>query len=311
MQEQTFSFKNEAGQEVFVYYWSPSDSSLPVRGVLQIAHGMSETAERYKRFAEALTSDGFVVYANDHRGHGRTAPRPEELGWPGVDGLNGMVRDMITLGGIIQDRHAGIPLFLMGHSMGSFLTQKTMYAGPERYQGFILTGTNGPRGLLSFGQNLAHLQAKLQGPDHPSLLMNAVSFGSFNKNFMPMRTPFDWLSRDEREVDHYIQNPLCGFVCSAGFFQGLFGLLREIHRPDRMSKIPKDKPVYIFGGDLDPVGLQGKGIRRLVALYERLGLQDVEVRLYPGGRHEMLNESNREEVTRDTADWLKRHTEGS
>lgn len=308
MREQTFKFENDAGQEVFVYEWSPSDPSLPLRGVLQIAHGMSETAERYKRFAEVLTSDGFVVYANDHRGHGRTAAGPDELGWPGKDGLNGMVRDMIALGEIIEERHAGLPLFLLGHSMGSFLTQKTMYTGPDRYKGFILTGTNGPRGLLSFGQNLAILQSKLQGPDHPSLLMNALSFGSFNKNFMPMRTPFDWLSRDEREVDKYIENPFCGFVCSAGFFDGLFGLLREIHRPDRMAKIPKDKPVYIFGGEQDPVGLQGKGVRRLVALYEQLGLQNVEVRLYPGGRHEMLNESNRDEVSRDTADWLIRHT---
>ncbi|RCX20307.1 alpha-beta hydrolase superfamily lysophospholipase [Fontibacillus phaseoli] len=306
MQEQTFTFENEAGQHVYVYSWSPSDPGTPLRGVIQIAHGMSETAERYSRFAETLTKEGFLVYANDHRGHGRTASSPDELGWPGQDGLNGMVRDIITLGELIHDRHSEFPLFLMGHSMGSFLTQKTMYTRPERYRGFILSGTNGPRGLLSFGQNLARFQARLQGPEHASLLLNALSFGSFNKNFMPMRTPFDWLSRDEQEVDKFVKHPLCGFVCSSGFFHGLFGLLREIHRPDRMSLIPKDKPVYIFGGDQDPVGLEGKGVLRLLSLYERLGLQDLEFKLYPGGRHEMLNELNRDEVTRDTADWLKR-----
>ncbi|WP_435921929.1 lysophospholipase [Paenibacillus sp. DYY-L-2] len=309
MKEQTFTFENEAGQHVFVYAWSPEELPDRPRGAVQIAHGMSENAARYYRFARVLTDAGFLVYANDHRGHGLTAATADELGWPGNDGLNGMVRDMIALGGRIRAEHPVLPLFLMGHSMGSFLTQKTMYTGPELYNGFILTGTNGPRNLLAFGQNLAALQSAIQGPDHPSLLMNALSFGTYNKGFLPMRTPFDWLSRDEREVDDYIADPFCGFVCSAGFFHGLFGLLREIHRPDRMRLIPKDKPVYIFGGDEDPVGFNGKGVRRLVALYERLGLQDVEVKLYPGGRHEMLNETNRDEVARDTLDWLLRHTE--
>ncbi|WP_334073782.1 MULTISPECIES: lysophospholipase [Paenibacillus] len=306
MQQQTFTFGNDAGHQVFVYRWSPAPS-VPLRGVLQIAHGMSETAERYRRFAEALTLAGFDVYANDHRGHGRTAATPEQLGWPGPDGLNGMVRDMIELGKRAKSDHPGLPLFLMGHSMGSFLTQKTMYTAPERYKGFILSGTNGPRGLLSFGQQLARWQAAIQGPEHPSLLLNALSFGSFNRGFLPMRTPFDWLSRDEHEVDRFIENPLCGFICSTGFFQGLFGLLREIHRPELIFKIPKDKPIYVFGGDCDPVGLNGKGVNRLITLYKKLGIEDLEVKLYPEGRHEMLNETNRDEVTKEAIAWLERH----
>lgn len=306
MQQQTFTFGNDAGHQVFVYLWSPVPS-VRLRGVLQIAHGMSETAERYGRFAETLTQAGFAVYANDHRGHGRTAANPGQLGWPGPDGLNGMVRDMIEVGRRARNDHPDLPLFLMGHSMGSFLTQKTMYTAPELYSGFILSGTNGPRGMLSFGQQLARWQAAFQGPEHPSLLLNALSFGSFNRAFLPMRTPFDWLSRDSQEVDRFIENPLCGFICSAGFFQGLFGLLREIHRPELMRKIPRDKPVYVFGGDRDPVGLNGKGVGRLIALYKRLGIEDLEVKLYPEGRHEMLNEINRDEVTADALAWLERH----
>lgn len=308
MQKYTFTLENDDGAAVFVYFWSPSEPSPPLRGVVQIAHGMSETAARYSRFAQALTSAGFLVYANDHRGHGLTAVSPEELGWPGKDGFNGMVRDMCKLSGLIRTKHPDLPLFLLGHSMGSFLTQKVMYTGPEPYRGFILSGTNGPRGMLSFGQNLARIQSQIQGPEHPSLLMNALSFGSFNRKFMPIRTPFDWISRDEEEVDKYIQDPLCGFICSAGFFQQFFGLLREIHRPENMRLIPKDKPVYIFAGDKDPVGFNGQGVKRLVSLYEHLKLHDLELKLYPGGRHEMLNEINRDEVTRDTIHWLERHT---
>lgn len=334
IREQTFTFTNDTHHKVHVYNWSrfPHTSGLggdtsadadlaqehddlrrdedtsPIRGIVQIAHGMAETAKRYARLAERLVRSGYVVYANDHRGHGLTAGSNDELGWPGKDGFNGMVRDMSELGRIIRSKHPETPLFLLGHSMGSFLTQKMMYFNPQLYTGFILTGTNGPRHLLSFGAKLAHLQTIVRGAEHPSFLMNALTFGGFNKKFLPIRTPFDWLSRDEQEVDRYIEDPHCGFLCSAGFFEGFFSLLREIHKRANMRKIPTDKPVYIFGGDEDPVGLNGKGTRRLVAMYEELGLLDVEFKLYPGGRHEMLNETNRDEVMNDLAGWLDRHT---
>ncbi|GGH13706.1 alpha/beta hydrolase [Paenibacillus segetis] len=308
MREENFTFQNDAGQQVFVYHWTSEDESIPVRGVVQIAHGMTETAKRYERFASELTQQGFQVYANDHRGHGKTAQNSEELGYPGKDGFNGMVRDIVKLGDIIKEQHPNLPLFLLGHSMGSFLTQKTMYAGQQNYIGFILTGTNGPQGLLHMGQNLARFQGMLQGERHPSLMLNALTFGSFNKNFLPVRTKFDWLSRDPAEVDKYIDDPFCGFLCSASFFQDFFTLLLEIHRPNNMAKISKQKSVYIFGGDKDPVGKNGTGVQRLVDIYKRLQIQDLELKMYPGGRHEMLNETNRDEVTADVVDWLVRHT---
>lgn len=307
MEEHTFTFGNGTEHDVFVYRWSNTDAASPLRGALQIAHGMAETARRYKHLAEVLTAHGYVVYANDHRGHGKTAGSQEELGWPGKNGFYGMAEDMATLGCIIRQEHPELPLFLLGHSMGSFLTQKIMYSSHEPYRGFILSGTNGPRALLSFGKNLARLQGLLQGESHRSLLMNALSFGSFNKNFQPARTPFDWISRDEQEVDNYINDPYCGFLSSAGFFEGMFSLLQEIHQPKQMQLIPRHKPVYIFGGELDPVGLNGVGVRRLIGLYNRLGLQDVEVKLYPEGRHEMLNEINRDQVMSDLLNWLERH----
>ncbi|MUG43948.1 alpha/beta hydrolase [Paenibacillus woosongensis] len=327
MLEQTFTFTNDAQNEVFVYHWSPVEmagvpqevvqnelqgvlQSRPqgeLQGVLQIAHGMAETAKRYERLAEMLTARGWIVFASDHRGHGKTAGTEAELGCIEKDGFGGMVRDMSALSGIIRDRYPDLPLFLLGHSMGSFLTQKMMYTAPEPYSGFILSGTNGPRGMISFGEKLARLQCLVQGERHPSLMLNALVFGSYNKRFLPPRTPFDWLSRDEAEVDKYVNDPHCGFLCSAGFFQGFFSLLQDIHRPQRMRAIPKDKPIYIFGGDEDPVGLRGDGVKKLASLYNLLLIRDVELKLYPGGRHEMLNEINREEVMRDLAGWLERH----
>nr|WP_230202566.1 alpha/beta hydrolase [Paenibacillus ihumii] len=305
--EQTFTFTNDAQNEVFVYEWKSEDPSVQPRGVLQIAHGMAETAKRYERLADILTTRGWIVLGGDHRGHGRTAKSDTELGCIGKGGFGGMVRDMSELSRIIRGRYPDLPLFLLGHSMGSFLTQKMMYTAPEPYSGFILSGTNGPRSMLAFGERLARLQCLMQGERHPSLMLNALVFGSYNKRFLPPRTPFDWLSRDEAEVDKYVNDPHCGFLCSAGFFQGFFSLLQEIHQPKRMREIPKNKPIYIFGGDEDPVGLRGDGVKKLAALYNLLLIRDVEVKLYPGGRHEMLNETNRDEVMRDLADWLERH----
>lgn len=307
MEELTFTFDNGTGHDVFVYRWRAEDSKTPPVGILQIAHGMAETAKRYERLARSLTACGYIVYASDHRGHGRTAGCPEELGYPGSDGFTGMAEDMLALSEIIRQEQPGLPLFLMGHSMGSFLTQKVMYLAPEHFSGFILSGTNGPRPLLTLGKSLARVQSRLQGDSHRSLLLNAVTFGGFNRKFLPVRTPFDWLSSDEQEVDRYLEDPECGFLCSAGFFYDFFTLLQEIHQPRNMQKIPNHKPVYIFGGELDPVGLNGAGVRRLAELYQQLGLQDVETRLYPDGRHEMLNEINRDEVTKHLCDWLERH----
>ena len=191
------------------------------------------------------------------------------------------------------------------------MTQKIICSDGELFDGFILSGTNGPQGLLTFGMSLAAAQMRLQGNTHRSLMLNALVFGPYNKGFGPIRTPFDWLSRDEAEVDKYINDPYCGKVCTARFFRDFFKLLSQIHQPQLMKCLPKDKPVYIFSGEDDPVGHRGKGVRRLIELYRKHGVQDLEYRLYPGGRHEMLHETNRAEVAADVLDWLERHTSGS
>ncbi|SET93380.1 alpha/beta fold hydrolase [Paenibacillus sp. NFR01] len=310
MEELQFQMTDPLGVIIQAYAWLPAEG-IPLRGIVQISHGMCETAGRYARFAEAITAAGFAVYANDHRGHGATAGHEDLLGDVGEDGFYWMRRDMLQLGSIAQERHVGLPMYLLAHSMGSFLAQKLMCEpGHEVYAGFILSGTNGPRSMLRFGESLAGAQVAVQGNLHRSLLLNAAVFGPYNRSFAPVRTPFDWLSSDNAEVDRFIADPMCGAICTARFFRDFFRLLRSLHTRETLSALCIDKPVYLFSGAKDPVGLAGKGVLRLAEIYRKRGIRDMEYKLYPGGRHEMLNEVNRDEVTANVLDWLERHLPG-
>lgn len=305
MQSETFTMLNNQAINIFVHQWLP-DPGTEIKAVLQIVHGVSETGARYEELAALLTQHGYAVYADDHRGHGRTAESLEALGDAGENGFEGMIEDIILLSNIIRKRHADLPHYLLGHSMGSFITQKIMCTHAQNFDGFILSGSNGPRSLLRFGEYLAAAQVRMKGAVHRSVLINAIVFGPYNKGFGTIQTPFDWLSRDPQEVERYINDPYCGQICSARFFREFFSLLRQIHTPEMLSKLVKDKPVYIFSGDQDPVGMHGKGVRNLIELYRKLGVKHMEYRLYPGGRHEMLHEINRDEVAADVLDWLDR-----
>lgn len=306
MKSETFTMLNTQAMDIFVYQWLP-EPDTNIKAVLQIAHGMCETGARYEELAALLTKHGYAVYVNDHRGHGRTADKLDALGDAGENGFEGMIEDLILLSTVIKERHPQLPHFLLGHSMGSFITQKIMCTHSHHFDGFLLSGSNGPRSLLSIGENLAAAQVRIKGAEHRSVLINAIVFGPYNKGFGPVRTPFDWLSRDPEEVDLYVNDPYCGKVCSARFFREFFSLLKQIHRSDMLSNLVKDKPIYIFSGDEDPVGLRGKGVRNLIKLYQKLGVEQLEYRLYPGGRHEMLHEINRDEVATHVLDWLERH----
>lgn len=310
MQTKTLTFQDPQGYEIFVTKWLP-DGDHPVKAVVQIAHGMAETAARYEQFAKSLTEAGYIVYANDHRGHGRTAGDIANVGYMGVDGFNQAVEDMHQLRQITQTENQSLPLFLLGHSMGSFLTQQYIYQHGAGLQGVILSGTSGKRGfILNIGTILARGVIVLKGAKTASPFLDNLSFGSYNHRFKPNRTKFDWLSRDETEVDKYIADPFCGTVFSAGFFYDLCRGLRQIHRPDNQRHIPVDLPVYLFAGSMDPVGNFTKSIRHLIQTYHTLGIRDVAYQFYPDGRHEMLNETNRDEVTRDVIRWLDGHLKG-
>jgi len=308
LRETSFTFVDADGEKIFVYRWAPADQQP--KAVVQIAHGLLEAAARYRRVAAALTTSGYLVYANDHRGHGKTARSLEELGDWGEDGFNASVRNLHLLAGIIRRENPGLPLFLFGHSMGSFLVQNYLTKYPVDLQGVILSGSNdSPPGLaLNLGIAVAKREVAKKGPRTRSPKLHKLVFGAYNKGFEPARTPFDWLSRDEAEVAKYINDPYCGGIASAGLYYDLFRGLKETYKKKNRQRIRRDLSVYIFSGSKDPVGMNGRGVRKLVRAYQKLGLEDVTYRLYKDGRHEMLNELNRDEVTKDLLNWLDRQT---
>lgn len=303
-----FVFKSEDGTDVFVYNWLPDDG-VKTKGIVQISHGMAETAKRYERFAELLTENGYIVYANDHRGHGKTAKTIEDLGYlADEDGFNWLVKDLHKLTNIIKKENDSMPLFLFGHSMGSFAGQKYIMLNGNELDGLILSGSNGKQGIiLNVGTIVAKREVKKNGRKAKSTKLDKLSFGGFNKEFKPNRTDFDWLSRDNDEVDKYMDDPFCGTVFTAGYFYDFLTGLKEIEDEDNLRMIPKDLPIYIFSGDKDPVGKFGKGVINLVNRYKKYGVKDISYKLYKDGRHEMLNEINRDEVMDDIINWLDNH----
>lgn len=303
MKSSSFSFPDPQGVSVFVYKWLPDGR---VKAVIQIAHGMAEHAARYERFAKTAAKAGYAVYANDHRGHGKTAGGLENVGYPGSrDGFAWMVKDMAQLTEIIRNDHPGRKVILLGHSMGSLLAQQYMADHGNLVNGVILSGTSGPLGMLPLaGKILAAVLKAVQGPKKKSLLLNFMTFGPYNDRFKPNRTFFDWLSRDEREVDKYVNDPYCGGVFTTEFFYQLAKGTIGIHDPAVMRRIPKKLPVLMVSGEWCPVGLNTKTVKKLTEMYGKLGLREVRLKIYPGARHELLNETNRDEVTQDLIGWM-------
>lgn len=307
MVSKNFTFKSDDGTEVFVYKWTPEN--IEIKGIVQISHGMAETAARYGRFANILTKNGYIVYASDHRGHGKTAGDVESLGYLGdKDGFDWLVKDLYKLTKIIKDENPDLPLFLFGHSMGSFAAQRYIMLYGKELKGVILSGSNGKQGiLLDIGSMIAKREIKKYGRKSPSEKLNNLVFGNYNKAFKPNRTEFDFLSRDNDEVDLYIDDPFCGTVFTTGFFYDFFVGLKVIEDKENIALVPKDLPIYIFSGDKDPVGKFGRGVINLYNRYKEHGTKDLEYKLYKDGRHEMLNETNRDEVMNDVVQWLDSH----
>jgi alpha-beta hydrolase superfamily lysophospholipase len=315
VQNETF-FESHDGTRLFLYRWTPSQ---PPRAVLHIVHGMAEHALRYKRLADKFNAAGIEVWAADQRGHGKTAD--VKVNKPGSGGILGHCGDGSSFDLVTKDIHAinaeikktvNIPVFLLGHSWGSFLVQNYIeeYSADSLINGCILSGTKGPGDVkLKAGIPFLTFLAAIRGQRNGSRIAKALADGPYNKPFKPNRTPFDWISRDEDEVDKYNADPLCGMLCSTGFYRELAKLLYHIHRSEELAKISRNLPVYIFSGSADPVGDMGASPTALVNAYRGLGIVDLEFVLYPGARHETLNETNREEVTDNLFSWLNKHCE--
>lgn len=292
------------GVRLYVHRWLPENSP---KAVVQIAHGMAEHGGRYARLAAALTAAGYAVYANDHRGHGRTARAAEDLGFiTHRDGWRKWVDDLWLLNRRIAADHPGVPIILLGHSMGSFLAQQFISEHGESLAGVVLSGSTGkPTPLAIAGRLIARVERLRLGPRGRSPLLHALAFGPMNRAFEPVRTPFDWLSSDAAEVDNYAADPMCGnFRASVQLWIDLLDGWGHLSKPSSIARIPKRLPIYIIGGRRDPVSGNSKGLEKLVAVYRNAGLERVTHRFYPEARHELFNEINRDEVTRDLIAWL-------
>ena len=303
MQNSTLTVKAADGIPLHVYVWTPAGEP---KAVVQIAHGMAEHAARYEGFAEHLTARGYAVYAQDHRGHGKTAGSLEHVGYfADTDGFEKVVEDLYAVTRTIQAAHPDLPIFLFGHSMGSIIARAYVMSHADALRGLVLTGAGGdPGALAKVGAALAFGEGLVRGRKARSKLLDTMTFGRFNDAFKPARTGFDWLSRDKAEVDKYIADPWCGGTFTAGFFGDLLHGVGVVNNPANIAAVPKDLPIFVLSGEKDPVGDNGKGVRQVVEQYRTVGVRHVEMHLYPLARHEILNETNRDEVMRDISAWL-------
>ncbi|MGH8442422.1 MAG: lysophospholipase [Nevskiaceae bacterium] len=303
MQSTEFQHRVAGGTHAWVRCWRPDAAA---RGVVQVIHGMAEHGGRYERLAGALTADGFAVYAHDLPGHGAHAEVrghfADRRGWRVAISS---IRDVQRLA---QRDQPGKPLFMLGHSMGSFLLQHFVADSGASLAGAIFSATTGEFGpLRRVGLGLLRVEAALYGTRRPSAVGEALSFKAFNRGFAPARTRFDWLSRDAAEVDKYAADPQCGFRCSSGLWIDLLDAGGKITQPNRLRRIPKTLPVLLIAGSADPVSRGARGPRALQRLYQQVGLRDVTVKIYAGARHELFNETCRDAVTADLLGWIENH----
>jgi len=303
MQSVELQFTTVDGATLFIRGWTVDDP----KAVVQVIHGMAEHGARYERLARALADEGYTTYAHDHRGHGKSIPEGRPPGhMANSDSWNRIVEDAHGVNREIARRHPGVPIIVLGHSMGSFVLQQLLFEHPSDMVGAALSGSNGkPPPIAKLGKIIARIERKRVGRSGSSPILQKLTIGDYNKAFKPWRTESDWLSRDTYEVDKYVADPLCGFAVSSQAWLDLITALERINKPSNVAKVPKDMPLYLFAGDRDPVGERGKGVKRLYDAYKRAGIFDVRLKLYPDGRHEMLNEINRDEVTRDFIDWCE------
>ena len=286
MNEDDFTLAGSDGMSIRGYRWSGEGAP---NAIVHVAHGMGEHAARYRRFAAALVGAGYVVYANDHRGHGRTAGSAEQHGNLGTAGWRGLVDDLGSVNRLARREHPETPLVMFGHSMGSFALQQYLVEQSADADAAILSGTSA---IDVIGAGI--------DPDAE------VDLSAFNAPFEPAPTEYEWLSRDRAEVDAYVADDACGFGINAAGARSMLEGTAVAGDPDQIAHVRSDLPIYLMSGDDDPLAGGGELIELVAQRYRDAGVGDVTVARYPGARHEILNETNRDEVTSDVLAWLDR-----
>lgn len=309
MRKEEFYFDSRDGEtRIHAIKWIPDGE---VVCILQIVHGMAEYIARYDRFACRLAQRGILVTGEDHLGHGlsvsgKNGKKDHPLGYfCDHDAATVVVRDVHRLKKTVQEQYPGVPYLIMGHSMGSFITRNYLCRYGTGIDGAIIMGTGmQPRAAVKTAKGLSKFLGKLQGGKHVSKFVDKLAFGGYNKRIDNPKTGMDWLSRDEKEVQKYLDDPLCGFTFTLNGFATLFELIDRLYDQDYLKKMPSELPVFFVAGGSDPVGDYGTAVRSVAESFKALGMKQVECRLYEGMRHELVNEIGREAVDQDIMDWV-------
>jgi alpha-beta hydrolase superfamily lysophospholipase len=292
--------------KLFLRKFQPEDQ--PVKAILVLAHGLVEHGERYSRLAETLTSEGFIVYAYDHRGHGKSdSPVKGQVVYAKQGGQQAVVNDLLMIANYAKKEYPEVPLSLFAHSMGSYIARNALFKDSKIFDAVILSGT-GPsqKPLVYLGIFISGILKKLFKDLAPSSFMTATAFAGFNSKCKPRKTDFDWLSRDEKEVDKYISDPLCGAKATAGLWHDFLQILESANNKKQISAMEnRNLPLLLISGSKDPAVLYTKGPEKVFSLFRESGLKDVDLKIYPEARHEVVNEVNREEVASDILTFLK------
>ena len=297
-------FKSFDGTPLTLYNWNTENP----KAIVLITHGMSEHAARYNNFAEFLNTKDILVIASDLRGHGKTAGPIENVGhFATVDGWKKVVTDIITISESIKKEFPKLPLILLGHSMGSFIVRAVAFNKPSIGNAYIFSSTAGHPGLKGVaGEQVAKANMKLFGKRNRSKFLTNLAFGDYNKRYENARTIKDWLSKDEKIVDDYIADPYCMQIFSSQFYCDLLHGLLEVNNIHHIKKMDKNKAVLLFAGDMDPVGNYGEGPTEVYNKMKEVGIQNIELKIFKDGRHEMLNEINKDEVYNMIISWINK-----
>ncbi|MCM1038984.1 MAG: alpha/beta hydrolase [Roseburia sp.] len=305
IQKEEFYFDSrDQKNKIHAIKWVP-EVEKPVC-IFQIVHGMAEHIDRYDEFARFLAGKGILVVGDDHLGHGKSVPEGGTYGYfCEDDAANVLVRDVHRLKKIMQEQYPGVLYLIMGHSMGSFILRNYLFRYGNGVNGAIIAGTGmQSKATLFVARMVTAIQKFFCGPKHVGKFIDKASFGHFNDRFMPVRTQCDWLSRDEANVDRYMADPLCGFVFTLNGFAALFQLIHNCYDVEKIESMPKHLPVFLIAGADDPVGNYGKSIEKVYNSFKEHGMQNVQMKLYEKDRHELLNETDREQVYGDIYRWI-------
>ena len=307
MRDEFYFPSKDGNTEIHTIEWKPEGK---VRAVLQICHGMVEYIRRYDEFAQFLCGKGYYVVGNDHLGHGKSVQAKSEYGFFNEKYGNAcVIGDMHTLRQRTEKKYPGVPYFMLRHSMGSSLLRQYIQMYGNGLSGAVLVGTvaDHKKAALLFGKRLCRVMAALRGWHYRSKMVDNLVLGAYNKKFKPARTRADWITSDNENLDMYVADPLCSFMSTVNAYYNVFSGMIGIQRKESVYMIPKGLPVLFVSGADDPVGEFGKGVRKIYEKYRAAGIRDVTLRLYTGDRHEILNETDRDQVYKDLLNWFELH----